>query len=89
MGYYDLYGYYGVEIYDAQKMLEDVIKITFKEKESLYYGGIYLLSGDKRHEHFLLKENYDVLDGVVDEVQGKIIRSSLFVLNNSHFMFKN
>lgn len=89
MGYYDLYGYYGVEIYDAQKLLEDVIKITFKEKESLYYGGIYLLSGDKRHEHFLLKENYDVLDGVVDEVQGKIIRSSLFVLNNSHFMFKN
>ena len=89
MGYYDLYGYYGVEIYDAQKLLEDVIKITFKEKESLYYGGIYLLSGDKRHEHFLLKENYDVLDGVVDEVQGKIIRSSLFVLNNSHFMFIN
>lgn len=48
MGYYDLYGYYGVEIYDAQKMLEDLIKITFKEKESLYYGGIYLLSGDKK-----------------------------------------
>lgn len=47
MDYYDLYGYSGVEIYDAQKMLEDVIKITFKEKESLYYGGIYLLSGDK------------------------------------------
>lgn len=56
MGYYDLYGYYGVEIYDAQKMLEDVIKITFKEKESLYYGAIYLLSGDKRHKHFLLKK---------------------------------
>lgn len=68
MGYYDLYGYSGVEIYDAQKMLEDVIKITFKEKKSLYYGGIYLLSGDKRHEHFLLKENYDVLDSVADEV---------------------
>lgn len=56
MGYYDLYGYYGVEIYDAKKMLEDLIKITFKEKESLYYGGIYLLSGDKRHEHFLLNK---------------------------------
>ncbi|EHJ4139179.1 hypothetical protein J1C17_001437 [Escherichia fergusonii] len=68
MGYYDLYGYSGVEIYDAQKMLEELIKITFKEKESIYYGGIYLLSGDKRHEHFLLKENYDVLDAVVDEV---------------------
>ncbi|CAM7568565.1 hypothetical protein [Escherichia coli] len=26
------------------------------------------MSGDKSHEHFLLKENYDVLDGVVDEV---------------------
>ncbi len=25
----------------------------------------------------------------VRAVQGKIIRSSLFVLNNSHFMFKN
>ncbi|MEF7950800.1 RHS repeat domain-containing protein, partial [Escherichia coli] len=24
-----------------------------------------------------------------DGMQGKIIRSSLFVLNNSHFMFKN
>ncbi|HAW1557834.1 TPA: hypothetical protein JLM83_004083 [Escherichia coli] len=27
--------------------------------------------------------------GVACSVQGKIIRSSLFVLNNSHFMFKN
>ena len=68
MSYYDLYGYSGVGIYDARKMLENVIKITFKEKDSLYYGGVYLLSGDKSHEHFLLKENYDVLDGVVDEV---------------------
>ena len=35
MSYYDLYGYSGVGIYDARKMLENVIKITFIEKESL------------------------------------------------------
>ncbi|WP_249824903.1 hypothetical protein, partial [Escherichia coli] len=27
--------------------------------------------------------------GLRRKMQGKIIRSSLFVLNNSHFMFKN
>ncbi|EIQ44665.1 hypothetical protein SS322685_0642 [Shigella sonnei 3226-85] len=31
---------------------------------------------------------YDPLKGKY-MTQGKIIRSSLFVLNNSHFMFKN
>ena len=58
----------------GQILTTDMIGCQKDSAEKIHkYGGDYL---------FAIKGNQGRL-------QGKIIRSSLFVLNNSHFMFKN
>lgn len=67
MSYYDLYGFSGSHLREARELLESMLNIDFCERDSTYHGGVYYLSGDKKCEHFILKENIDLFDNEPDE----------------------
>ncbi|EIF8787542.1 hypothetical protein R2917_004638 [Salmonella enterica] len=68
MSYYDLYGFSGSNLSEARELLESILNIVFCERDSTYHGGVYYLSGDKKYEHFILKENIDLFDNEPDEI---------------------
>ncbi|MEC9589123.1 hypothetical protein RCT45_19195 [Escherichia marmotae] len=67
MSYYDLYGFSGRDLNEARELLESSLNIFFIERDSSYHG-VYYISGDKKHEHFILKESIDLLDDEPDEM---------------------
>lgn len=60
---YDLYGIKGLSLLQAKECLDEVLKISFEERESSYQGGIYYLWGGNEAEHYILKLNLDPFDG--------------------------
>lgn len=59
---YDLYGVVGLNLLQARARLEEILRISFEEKESSYQGGIYYLWGCSDAEHYVLKVNLDPFD---------------------------
>lgn len=60
---YDLYGAKELSLLQAKECLEEMLKISFEEKESSYQGGIYYFWGCNEKEHYILKVNLDPFDG--------------------------
>lgn len=63
MAAYDLYGFKGVNIFEAKSKVEEKLNFSFEERESAYQGEIYYKFGDKESESFVLKGNIDPFDG--------------------------
>ncbi|GKX60312.1 hypothetical protein SOASR031_26270 [Leminorella grimontii] len=80
---YDLYGFSGNCLSEARDLLCSLLNINFHERDGTYQGGIYFLSGDRRHEHFMLKENVDPFDDSPEEVEFSDYRYLLYVNNTS------
>lgn len=60
---YDLYGFKGVNIFEAKLKIEGKLNFSFEEGESAYQGGVYYKFGEKESESFVLKGNLDPFDG--------------------------
>lgn len=60
---YDLYGVTGLSLLQAKDHLEEVLSVSFEERESSYQGGIYYLWGGSDAENYVLKLNLDPFDG--------------------------
>lgn len=59
MSFYDLYGIEAASLHDAKLVLENLLVVSFEERDSIYYGGTYYSFGNEDGEYFILKENRD------------------------------
>lgn len=83
MSYYDLYGFSGSHLREARELLQSMLNIDFCERDSTYHGGVYYLSGDKKCEYFILKENIDLFDNEPDEKDYSEYNYLLYI-NDTH-----
>jgi hypothetical protein len=63
MAIYDLYGSASDDIDGARSLLESSLGIAFQARDSEYQGGRYFQWGLASGEHFVLKQNIDLVDG--------------------------
>jgi hypothetical protein len=82
MAAYDLYGLRLDDISQARDLLENCLGLQFQSRESDYQGGIYFKCGKNSGEHFVLKNNIDLVDGEVAEIEFPSHRI-LFYINDT------
>ncbi|MCQ6260174.1 hypothetical protein [Pseudomonas sp. Q11] len=63
MAAYDLYGVKDISIIVAKLNVEELLGVSFEERESAYQGGVYYRFDGEGGEGFVLKENIDPFDG--------------------------
>ncbi|MGJ7615635.1 MULTISPECIES: hypothetical protein [unclassified Variovorax] len=66
MIYYDLYGARMSSALQAKLKIENVLEISFEERESSFHGSIYY-KYKNNSENFILKNNLDLMDGEAAE----------------------
>lgn len=60
---YDLYRISAPSLDEAKAVAERALGVLFVEHESEYHGGVYYRHGHDGQEHFILKRNFDDVDG--------------------------
>lgn len=78
LSYYDLYGVSEVDLDLAVNILTSKLSLNFVKRDSVYFGEYYI-AGSKKYEHFVLKWNIDVLDGLPDETDFDEYKILLYV----------